>query len=262
MAIELELQGKAAAVTGGSDGIGKAIAFKLAAEGVSVAICGRREDVLEQAAEDIRLRTGSMVLAVQADVTKPGEVERFIQETVEAFGRLDILVNNVGTSSAYLFESATEEVWRSDFDLKVFSAVRASRAAIPHMRRVGGGRIVNITTPAGKAPGHASVPTSVSRAAGIALTKAMSKDHAREHILVNTVCVGSIKSGQWERRWQAEGARQGLDEFYRQRGKEIPVGRMGEPEEVADLVAFLVSARGSYITGTAINIDGGASATV
>jgi len=262
MALQLELQGKAAAVTGGSDGIGKAIAFKLAAEGVSVAICGRREDVLERAAEDIRLRTGSMVLAVQADVTKPGEGEAFIRKTVEAFGRLDILINNAGTSSAYPFESATDQAWKEDFDLKVFSAIRASRAAIPHMRRLGGGRIVNITTPAGKAPGQASVPTSVSRAAGIALTKAMSKDYARERILVNTVCVGSIKSGQWVRRWQAEGGRRSLEEFYRECGKEVPVGRVGEPEEVADLVAFLVSARGGYITGTAINVDGGVSATV
>jgi NAD(P)-dependent dehydrogenase (short-subunit alcohol dehydrogenase family) len=262
MAIDLELQGKAAAVTGGSEGIGKAIALKLAMEGVSVAICARREEVLERAAEDIRARAGSMVLAVQADVTKPGAVETFIERTGEAFGRLDILVNNVGTSSAYPFEGATEEIWRGDFDLKVFSAIRAARAAIPIMRRGGGGRIVNITTPGGKAPGQASVPTSVSRAAGIALTKAMSKDFAREHILVNTVCVGAIKSGQWIRRWASEGRRESLEDFYRQCGKEVPLGRLGEAEEVADLVAFLVSARAAYITGTAINIDGGMADTI
>ena len=130
------------------------------------------------------------------------------------------------------------------------------------MRRVGGGRIVNITTPGGKAPGPASVPTSVSRAAGIALTKAMSKDYAKEQILVNTVCVGAIKSGQWKRRWREEGGRQPIEDFYRQRGRDIPVGRVGEAEEVADLVAFLVSERAGYITGASINIDGGASATV
>ena len=262
MAIELELEGKSAAVTGGSVGIGKAIAFKLAAEGVSVAICGRREEVLERAADDIRARTGSMVLAVRADVTVPGAVEAFIQKTVDAFGRLDVLINNVGASSAQSFESVTDQIWRYDLELKLFSAIRASRAAIPHMRSAGGGRIINITTPGGKAPVQASVPTSVSRAAGIALTKAMSKDYVRENILVNTVCVGAIKSGQWVRRWKSEGERGSIEEFYRQCGKAVPVGRMGEAEEVADVVAFLVSARGSYITGTAINVDGGESATV
>ena len=262
MAIELELDGKASVVTGGSEGIGKAIAYKLAAEGVSVAICARREEVLQQAAQDIRARTGSMVLAVEADVTRPGSVEAFIQQSVDAFGRLDILINNVGTASAHPFENATDEIWQNDLDLKVFSAIRASRAAIAHMRRAGGGRIINITTPAGKAPGGTSVPTSVSRAAGIALTKAMSKDFAKDNILVNTVCVGSIKSGQWEGRWRSEGSRRSLEEFYGEGGKSIPLGRMGEPEEVADLVAFLVSERGSYITGASINIDGGAAATV
>ena len=263
--MELGLEGKIALVTGGSDGIGKAAATTLAAEGAKVTICARRADVLEEAAADIRASTGGEVPAIPADVTNLDHLASLFDAIIAAHGRIDILVNNAGTSSAGLFEEVTDEVWQADLDLKLFGAIRCSRLAIPHMRAQGGGRIVNITTPGGKAPGPASVPTSVSRAAGIALTKELSKDYAKDKILVNTVCIGLIKSGQNRKAWErARVDRPDLTEqgYYEERGKSVPVGRVGEASEAGDLIAFLVSDRAAYITGTSVNIDGGTSAVV
>jgi 3-oxoacyl-[acyl-carrier protein] reductase len=257
--MDLGLKGKVAAITGGSEGIGKATAWRLAAEGASVAICARRRDVLAAAAEEIRAGTGGDVLAVPTDVTKPEEIEAFIAATVERFGRLDILVNNAGRAAALDFMDVDDALWESDLDLKLMAAVRASRLAIPHMRRVGGGRIINLTHVGGKQPGYHSLPSSLSRAAGIALTKALSKDRAADGILVNTVCVGTIKSGQHERARLAQAPNLSPEEFYRQRGQGIPLGRVGEAEEVADVIAFLASDRASYVTGVSINVDGGVS---
>ena len=264
--MDLGLKDKVAIVTGGSYGIGKAAAWRLAYEGSKVAICARRKDVLEQAAEEIRIKTEGVVLPIQADVTIPQDIERVVSSTVERFGRLDILVNNAGQADARPFESVTDEAWQADFDLKLWAAVRFARAAIPHMRNVGGGRIINVTNLGAKAPGPSSVPTSVSRAAGIAVTKAMSKDMAKDNILVNTVCIGLIKSGQHERRYEqakAQDPNLTLDEFYQQLAQgRVPLGRVGEEEEAGDVIAFLASERASYLTGIAVNIDGGASPVV
>ena len=260
--LELNLSGRVALVTGGSEGIGKGIARKLAAEGCRVAMCARRQDVLVDAAEAIRSESGADVLAVAADVTLAADVERFVNEAVSEFGGIDILVNNAGRSAAHYFENATEAMWQEDFDLKFWAAVRGSRMAVPHMKARGGGSIVNITHPGGKAPGPDSVPTSVSRAAGIALSKAMSKDLAQHRIRVNTVCLTNIRSAQAQRAWTASGSNVDYDSWCDELGKNVPLGRMGEPGEVADLVAFLVSDRGAFITGAAINLDGGSGETV
>ena len=263
--MDMGLTGKVALVTGGSDGIGKGTATSLCAEGASVVICARRQDVLESAAAEIRAQTGGDVTPMVADVTDQSAVDALFDAIAEKYGRLDILVNNAGTSAANLFENVTDEVWRYDIELKLFGAIRCSQRAIPLMKAQGGGRIVNITTPGGKAPTANSVPTSVSRAAGIALTKEMSKDYAADNILVNTVCIGLIKAGQHERRWEA--AKDGdpdltLEAYYEEMGKRVPIGRVGEAREAGDLVAFLVSERASYITGVAVNIDGGTSPVV
>ncbi|MDB4975362.1 MAG: Short-chain dehydrogenase [Myxococcaceae bacterium] len=256
--MELGLRGKVAVVTGGSEGIGKATALKLAQEGAQVVIAARREDVLRAAAEEIRA-AGGEVLAVVADVTSTADVERLIAQAVERFGRLDILVNNAGTANAKAFEEASEALWEQDIDLKVYAAVRTVRAALPHLKRQGG-RIINITTPAGKQPAARSLPTSVSRAAGIALTKALSKELAEHRILVNTVCVGLIKSAQQERHGAARGL--GVEEHYRELGKSVPLQRVGEALEVANVIAFLASDAASYVTGASINVDGGSSGVV
>ena len=260
--MDLGLTGKVAVITGGSEGIGKGIAQRLCEEGAKVAICARREDVLEEAAQEIRDATGGEVLAVAADVTIAGTLENFINQTVDKYGKIDILVNNAGKSAGGNFEQVTDAEWYEDLDLKLMGAVRCARLAIPHMRPTGGGRIINITHPGGKQPDAGSVPTSVSRAAGIAMTKALSKELLADKILVNTVCLTSIKSAQGERSWKADGSPGTIEEYWEARGAEHPLGRLGEPTEVGDLVAFLVSDRASYITGTAINIDGGLSAVV
>ena len=257
--MELGLKGKVAAVTGGSYGIGRAAAMRFGEEGAKVAICARRADVLEQAAEQIR-KTGAEVLTVPADMSQPGDIERFISTIVKRFGRLDVLVNNAGTSQRGKFLEVDDATWESDIELKVFGAIRCSRLAIPHMKKQGGGRIINITISSAKQPGAESMPTSVSRAAGLAITKALSKEFARDNILVNTVCIGKIKSGQHERRFQRAG--KSAEQYYAETSKDIPLGRVGEAEEVANVIAFLASDAASYVTGTSINLDGGISGTL
>ncbi len=263
--MDLGLKDKVAIVTGGSEGIGKAAAKSMAAEGARVVICARRADVLEEAAEEIRKETGGEVKAVPTDVSDPDDIKALFDNVVRTFGRIDILVNNAGTSAAGYFESVTDEAWQADLELKLFGAIRCCRLAIPHMKRQGGGRIINVTNLGAKAPGPRSVPTSVSRAAGVALTKALSKDYASDNILVNTVCIGLIKSGQHERRFEAQKASNPsltLDAFYGEMGKRVPLGRVGEAREAGDIIAFLASERASYITGTSVNIDGGTSTVI
>ena len=263
--MQLGLTGKVALVTGGSEGIGKAAAISMAAEGAKVVVCARRPDVLESAADEIRAATGGEVLAVPTDVGEPDQLKRLFDKLIESFGRLDILVNNAGTSAADYFENVSDELWHDDLETKLFAAIRCSRLALPYMKAQGGGRIINVTNLGAKAPGASSVPTSVSRAAGVALTKAMSKDYARDNILVNTICIGLIKSGQHERRWEREATDNPgltLEQWYVQMGERVPIGRVGEGEEAGDVIAFLASERASYITGVAINIDGGTSPVV
>jgi 3-oxoacyl-[acyl-carrier protein] reductase len=260
--MELGLRGKVAAITGGSEGVGRASAFRFCEEGARVAICARREDVLRKTAREIESATGGEVLTVRADVTEPADCERFIQRTMERFGRLDILVNNAGGASAMPFEQAGDEVWRGGVGVKPYGAIRCARLATPYMRRQGGGRIINMTTVGGKQPGLCSVPTSVTRAAGINLTKALANEYAADNILVNTICLGRVKSTQWTRRWRAQFSYMTPDEFYAKQGESIPLKRLGEAEDVADLVCFLASERARYITGTAVTIDGGISGAV
>ncbi|HEY1295631.1 MAG TPA: SDR family oxidoreductase [Chloroflexota bacterium] len=262
--MDLGLNGKVAVVTGGSEGIGRGAAQSLGREGVSVVVCARREEVLRQAAAEVAEATGAQIVPVAADVMRPGDVERVIETAVQRFGRLDILVNNAGTSAAGPFQDVTDEAWQADLDLKLFGAIRATRAAVPHLRNVGGGSIVNLLNIGAKQPGARSVPTSVSRAAGMALMKALSKELGSDNIRVNGINIGLIKSGQNQRRWERMGRPGTLEEFYAENARRanIPLGRVGEAEEVGDLIAFLCSPRGAYITGVSINMDGGSSGVV
>ncbi len=265
--MDLGLAGKVAIVTGGSEGIGKAAALRIAAEGGQVAIVARRPEVLAAAAAEIEGSAPGRVLTVQQDVSLPDAPGAIVQAVLGRFGRVDILVNNAGTSMSKHFDAVTDADWQSDFGLKLWSAVGLIRAAIPELRKNGGGRIINVTNLGGRTPGPNSMPTSVTRAAGIALTKALSKDLAKDKILVNTVCIGLIKSGQHERRYArtaAEHPGATVEERYAADAKArgVPLGRVGEAQEAGDVIAFLASARASYITGVAINIDGGTSAVV
>jgi len=257
--MEFGLKGKVAVVTGGTEGIGRATALRLAQEGAKVAICARRQEMLDKTAAEIR-KTGADVLAVAADMSKAADVERFMKAVVERFGRIDILVNNAGTSMRGKFLELQDKAWSDDIELKVFGAIRCTRLAVPHMKKNGGGSILNITISSAKQPGAESYPTSVSRAAGLAITKALSKEFAADNIRVNTVCIGKIKSGQHERRYTREGKK--AENYYREASKDIPLGRVGEADEVANVITFLVSDAASYVTGTSVNLDGGISGTL
>ncbi|MCC6176602.1 MAG: SDR family oxidoreductase [Chloroflexi bacterium] len=258
--MDLGLQGKAAIVTGGSAGIGFATARSLAREGARVAICARRADALEDAASRLREETGGEIVPVAGDVSREEDIRHLFDAALTCFGRLDILVNNAGRSAAAPITTVSDADWQADLDLKLYGAIRTIRLAVPAMIEAGGGAIVNVVNVGAKTPPASSVPTTVSRAAGIALTKAASKDLAQHRIRVNAICIGLIKSDQWVRRARALG--QDLDTYYAQVGKNVPLGRVGEAEEVGDLIAFLASERGRYISGTAINVDGGSAAAV
>jgi NAD(P)-dependent dehydrogenase (short-subunit alcohol dehydrogenase family) len=254
--VDLELKDKVAIITGGTQGIGRATALRLAREGARVVIAARGKERLDAVAEEIRT-AGGMVVAVQADVAKPTDCEKAVAAALRGFGRIDILVNNAGTSLTGEFESVTDALWQQDLDLKLFAAIRLVRLVIPHMRKQGGGRIVNITTIGAKQPRARSMPTTVSRAAGLALTKALSKEYAKDNILVNTVSLGLVQAGQHERK--AEKAGKPVEELYKEMAKDIPLGRVGRAEEAANVIAFLASGAASYVTGASINLDGGAS---
>ncbi|MBZ5713491.1 SDR family NAD(P)-dependent oxidoreductase [Nannocystis pusilla] len=257
--MDLGLQHKVAIVTGGSEGIGRATARALGLAGARVVICARRADVLAKAMHELSSETGSEVLAMPVDVREPADVLRLVDGVMARLGRIDILVNNAGTSAAAAFESLTDDAWQDDLDLKLFAALRLTRLAIPHMRAVGGGSIVNLLNIGARQPAAGSMPSTVSRAAGLALTKALSKELAPDKIRVNAVLIGLVKSAQHDRK-----RKDGVDRerYYADmaRQRQVPLGRVGEAEEAADLIAFLSSARAAFITGAAINFDGGASA--
>jgi NAD(P)-dependent dehydrogenase (short-subunit alcohol dehydrogenase family) len=256
--MDLHLDGKVVLITGGTDGLGAALAGRLVEEGARVAVCGR--DPGRLAATEVSLRqAGGDVLAVRADVTSLADLERFVRAAADRWGRIDGLVNNAGKSAAGAVDQVPDDVWTEDLNLKVLGAVRCTRLVVPHLAAAGGGAIVNVLAVSGKAPGAGTLPTAASRAAGLAITKAASKDLGLQGIRVNAVLVGLVESGQWRRR--AEAAGQSEEELYRQMGQEagIPLGRVGRAGEFADLAAYLLSDRSSYVTGSAVNLDGGTS---
>jgi hypothetical protein len=255
--LDLHLQGRRAVVTGGSKGLGAAIARELVKEGVQVAICARHQDELEAAAEDLRAG-GGKVAAKVADMTKGEDVERFFTESVAELGGLDILVNNAGRAHPGTFATLTDQDFQEDLEIKLFSQIRCSRAALPHLRRAGGGAIININAIYGRQPDPNFFATTVDRAACLAFTKALAMEVAKDRILVNSVNIGFVRTPQWENIHQRRAPQLSRDEFLtRTASSEVPLGRFGEPEEVSGLVAFLASSRASYITGASIDVSGG-----
>jgi NAD(P)-dependent dehydrogenase (short-subunit alcohol dehydrogenase family) len=255
--MDLGLADRVVLVTGGSDGLGRALAARLVAEGARVALCGRDEDRLAAVAAELT-GAGGEVLATRADVTVPDDLVRLVEATVERYGRLDGLVNNAGRRSARPLAESTDAEWQEDIDLKLMAAVRLTRLCLPHLR-ARGGAVLNVLAMAARAPGAGSTPTSVTRAAGLALTKALSKELGPDQIRVNAILIGLVASGQWTRQAAAAGLAE--DELYEKMAADagIPLGRVGRSEEFADLAAYLLSDRSSYVTGTAVNLDGGLS---
>lgn len=260
--MQFTMQGRKAIITGGSAGLGLAMAETFARAGASVAIVARRADVLEAARAKIVAAGAPKAVAISADITKAAECERVYKEAVAGMGGVDVLVNNAGTSQRAPFENISDELWQHDLDLKLFAAIRLCRLALPSMKANRFGRIINVLNTGAKAPPAEGAPTAVSRAAGMALTKVLAGEGAKHNVLVNGLLVGRIESDQWVRRHAAEGSNTSIDDYYANMGKSLPMGRLGTAQEFANAALFLASDAGSYITGTAINVDGGLSPVV
>jgi 3-oxoacyl-[acyl-carrier protein] reductase len=258
--MQISLSGRAAIVTGGSKGIGFAVATRFAASGADVAIVARTEEPLKEAIEAIRKSSQVRVIGVQADVSKAADIERAYNEVMKAFDKVDIIVNNAGTSQAMPFDKLTDDILYDDLELKLFAAVRLIRLVAPQMKQRRWGRIINVLNIGAKAARPNSMPTSLSRAAGMAMTKALSHELAPHNVLVNALLVGLIRADQHVQR--AKRTNVPLEDYYKALEKEIPIGRLGEAEEFANLACFLASEQGGYITGTAVNVDGGRSPVV
>ena len=260
--MELGLAGKVAIITGASRGIGFETAKSLASEGADVTIVARREDRLIDAQTAIQEITGRKVHYVVGDVTVEEDAKRVVSETIDQFGHIDILINNAGGSSAQSFDAVDNAEWQRDLNIKIFGVVNFTREVLPYFKEQNSGAIVNLTAIAGKTPPANSLPTSTSRAAGLGLTKELSKELGEYNIRVNAVSIGLVRSEQIEKRWQDNAADQTWEEFSKSQSANTPLGRIGETVEAANAITFLVSDAASYISGVALNIDGGAASVM
>jgi 3-oxoacyl-[acyl-carrier protein] reductase len=261
--MEVRLNGRSAIVTGGSKGLGLAIAQEYAASGADVAILARDPGTLAEAKQQIASGApGRKVAAISCDVSKAADIKKAYDQVMSEFGKIDILVNNAGQATSGPSEEVTDEMWQTDLDLKLFAQIRLARLVFPQMKQRRWGRIINVLNIGAKAPGANSGPTSVSRAAQMAFSKVLSGEGAPYNVLVNSLHVGVIVSDQIVRRHRREGANVSLEDFIAQAGRPVPLGRMGRAEEFANIACFLVSDAASYVTGCAINVDGGRSPVV
>ena len=260
--MKCRMDGRTALITGGSLGLGYAMAEAFISAGAEVAIVARRKEILEQAKEALATSGSTRVESYVCDVSKPEDINAMFERVLNDFGKVDVLVNNAGFANHGSIESLTDEDWQYDIDLKLMSAIRLSRLVLPGMKERRWGRIINMLNTMAKAPMARSAPTSVTRAAGMAFTKVLASECAPFNILVNSFNIGRIKSDQIQRAWEASGSNLDYDEFVKEAGKAIPLGRFGEAEECANLALFLCSDEGGYITGTSINVDGGLSPVV
>ncbi len=251
------MTGRNALITGGSLGLGLAMAQAFVESGANVALVARRAEPLNEAQALVRQSGSGKVVTVSADVATAAGCEQAFKQTQAALGSVDILVNNAGLSQTGKFETITDEVWQADLDLKLFAAIRLARLAFPGMKEQRWGRVINVLNTGAKAPAANSAPTSISRAAGMALTKVLAGEGAEHNVLVNALLVGRIESDQWVRRAAAKD--QTLEQFYSQMGQGLPMGRVGTAQEFAAMACLLASEQGGYINGTAINVDGGMS---
>ena len=260
--MEVRLDGKSAIVTGGSKGLGLAIAQEYARSGADVAILARDQGALNDAKALIQKDAKAKVAAISCDVSKMAPIQVAYDQIMREFGKVDIYVNNAGQSTRGPSESLTDEMWQSDIDLKLFAQIRFCRLLFPQMKERKWGRIISVLNIGAKAPGADSAPTSVSRAAQMAFTKALSNEGAPHNVLVNSLHVGVIVSDQIRRRYDRERPNVSFEQFVAQAGRGVPMGRMGRAEEFANVATFLASDAASYVTGCAINVDGGRSPVV
>ncbi len=262
--MDLGLDGRAALVGGASKGIGKAIAREFVMEGARVMICSRSAENLAAAAEEIRSETGKDVESAVCDMASHDDIKRTVAEAAEKLGRLDILVNNAGGPPTGTFQDLDERYWQHAIDQNLLSAVRATREALPHLKRSGSGRIINVTSVAVKQPVDGLILSNATRLAVVGMAKTLSRELAPEGITVNNVCPGNVATERLISLIEERAARQGqtlADAVSLEEGR-VPMGFLGEAADVAGLVAFLASDRARYITGTTIQVDGGSTTAV
>jgi NAD(P)-dependent dehydrogenase (short-subunit alcohol dehydrogenase family) len=262
--MDMKLNGKKALVTGGSEGIGRAIALGLARVGVDVAICARRPEPLQKAAQEIGEETGSRIVPVTADLTQDNQARTFVERAHAELGAIDILVNNAGSAPGGVIEHLTEDDWAKALQLKFMGYVRCLRYALPIMVRQGGGRVVNLIGNDGVKPSYWEIAPGAANAAGQNLTMSLSGQYARNGISFVAVNPGPVRTERWAGLVGAMARDMGLsyEEADKLAPASIPLGRIAEAEEVADLVVFLSSPRAHYVNGTMIEIDGGQEKTL
>jgi 3-oxoacyl-[acyl-carrier protein] reductase len=260
--MECRMDGRTAVITGGSMGLGRAIAHEFARSGANVAMVARRADVLEDAKTEISADASGKVEGFTCDMSDAAAIRPMFDAVTTSLGQVDIIVNNAGSSQRGAFLDITDEMWRSDLELKLFGAIRLTRLAFPGMIERRWGRIINVLNVGAKAPPAGGAPTAVSRAAGMALTKVLAGEGAPHNVLVNALLVGRIVSDQITRRHANADTNVSLQDYIAEAGGAIPMGRMGTAAEFANIATFLASNSGSYITGTAINVDGNLSPVI
>ena len=257
--MDLGLKGRVAIIGGGSKGLGRACADSLAQEGANLVICSRNAQELDQAAGEIGKASGVEVLAVPGDLSQLPDIQHLVKRTVDHFGRLDVLVNNSGGPPAGRAADTTEEVWRQSIDMALMFFIRMSREAVPHMKEGGWGRIVNILASSVYQPIDNLVTSGVTRMGAVAFAKSLADEVGRDNILVNNVAPGYLLTDRmmhiFETRSKDAGAN--VEDLLQAHSATIPVGRLGRPEELGNLVAFLSSEKNSYTTGATILVDGG-----
>ena len=257
--MDLELKGKVAIIGGASKGLGRACAEVLAAEGAKVVICSRTAADLERAAQEIKAKTGADVYAYAGDLEQHATIQALVATAVKQYGRLDILVNNSGGPPLAKSLTATEEQWATAVQRSLLYFARMSREAIPHLKKQGGGRIVNILASTVYQPIPNLALSGATRMGVVAFAKSLADEVGRDGILVNNVCPGSLLSERMLGNVTARAKELGitLEAALAQRAEETSLGRIGDPKELANLVAFLASGKASYMTGTTIRVDGG-----
>ena len=257
--MDLGIKDRVAIVAASSKGLGKATALELAKEGVHLTLCARDKEILDNTADEIRSATGVEVLAVAADVSKTGDIKKVVADTIGKYSKADILINNAGGPPTGGFLDFSLEEWQKAVELNLFSAITFSNEVIPHMQKNKWGRIINITSYAVKQPVEGLLLSNTVRAGIIGLAKSLSNEFGRDNILVNNICPGRIYTDRivFLANDRAEKEGKSFDEIIEHMGSDVPVGRIGKPQELAALAVFLASERASYITGTSIQVDGG-----
>ncbi len=260
--MDLGIRDRVALVCAASGGLGKASALALAQERATIVICSRHPDRINASAAEIKKALGEgthHILPVVADVSKPADIKRLFGVAAESFGAVDILVTNTGGPPSGSFMDLTDEKWQTGFDLNLMSTIRCIREAVPHMQKNKWGRIINITSLTVKQPVNDLIVSSVLRPGIIGLSKVLANLYGRDGVTVNSVAPGFIMTGRQQELGQSRAEKQGMtfEEYVRNSSADIPAGRFGTPQELANVIAFLASKKASYINGATISVDGG-----